>query len=65
MRGRSWLIGKRIQRAELEAAMQSGIAVVHYGCDGIRVLGDCKIKGEYAYASIPRGRGRAHHRTEL
>ncbi|MEZ4223625.1 MAG: tetratricopeptide repeat protein [Polyangiaceae bacterium] len=40
-------------RADLEAAMKAGIAIVHYGCDGIKVLNDCKAEGEYAYASIP------------
>jgi TPR repeat protein len=44
---------KTDQRAELEAAMQGGIAVVHYDCDGIRVMPECTVPGAYRYARIP------------
>lgn len=40
------------QRADLELAMKSGRAVVHYGCDGLRVLSSCELKGDYRFAGV-------------
>jgi TPR repeat protein len=40
------------QRADLEIAMQSGRAVVHYGCDGLRVLTACELAGDYRFAGV-------------
>jgi hypothetical protein len=38
------------QRAELEAAMRQGVVVVHYDCDGLKVLPECKAEGDYTFA---------------
>ncbi len=40
------------QRADLELAMRSGRAVVHYGCDGLRILASCELKGDYRFAGV-------------
>lgn len=40
------------QRADLELAMKSGRAVVHYGCDGLKVLSSCDLKGDYKFAGV-------------
>ncbi len=40
------------QRVELEAAMQSGIAVVRYACDEIEVLSHCSLEGNYDFAGV-------------
>ncbi|HQY59998.1 MAG: sel1 repeat family protein [Myxococcales bacterium] len=40
------------QRTDLELAMKSGRAVVHYGCDGMRVLSSCELKGDYRFAGV-------------
>ncbi len=40
------------QRADLELAMKSGRAVVHYGCDGLKVLSSCELKGDYRFAGV-------------
>jgi hypothetical protein len=37
-------------RADLGITMQEGVAVVHYGCDGLTLLKHCKIDGTYRYA---------------
>jgi uncharacterized protein len=42
------------QRGDLEVAMKDGLAVVRYGCDGIELLGDCKIDGEYGFIGMTR-----------
>src|SRR5262249_34531043 len=34
---------KAEQRLDIEAAMREGVPVVQYSCDGIRVLGDCRL----------------------
>jgi hypothetical protein len=39
-------------RATLETAMQKGVAVVRYSCDGIEVLRACTVPGEYAYSPV-------------
>lgn len=39
-------------RVDLEVAMKSGLPVVHYGCDGLRVLKDCRLPGDFAFASV-------------
>ncbi|MCA9627874.1 MAG: sel1 repeat family protein [Myxococcales bacterium] len=36
-------------RLQLEAAMSEGVAVVHYDCDGIRLLSDCRVQGGYGF----------------
>lgn len=40
------------QRADLELAMKSGRAVVHYGCDGLKVLSSCELAGDYKFAGV-------------
>jgi TPR repeat protein len=40
------------QRTDLELAMKSGRAVVHYGCDGLKVLSSCELKGDYSFAGV-------------
>lgn len=47
---------KADQRAQIDVAMQKGVAVVAYGCDGIKLLSDCSLKGQYAFAKIERQR---------
>ena len=42
------------QRAELEVAMKDGVAVVAYDCEGIRLLSDCKLEGDYGYIGMKR-----------
>jgi TPR repeat protein len=37
------------QRADLEAAMRKGVAVVHYDCGSLRVLNECQIAGNYGF----------------
>lgn len=41
-------------RADFEAAMDSGVAVVHYDCKSVRLLKDCRIAGEYRFAGVSR-----------
>lgn len=36
-------------RSSLELAMRDGLAVVSYGCKGLRVLSRCKAEGAYQY----------------
>lgn len=43
---------KTDQRAALDVAMQDGVAVLSYTCDGIKVLADCKLAGEYRFAEV-------------
>ncbi len=40
-------------RLKLEAAMGDGLVVVHYDCDGIKLLADCQAKGSYGFNSQP------------
>lgn len=42
------------ERAELEATMQGGVAVVSYDCNVLRVLKDCKLEGSYGFAGEAR-----------
>ncbi len=39
-------------RVDLEVAMKSGLPVVHYGCDGLRILKDCTVVGDYKFAGV-------------
>lgn len=39
-------------RGDLEAAMGSGVVVVSYSCDGVKVLPDCKVDGDYGYLAL-------------
>ncbi len=41
-------------RADLESAMQRGIAVVRYDCEGIKVLKGCHIEGGYRYLGVSK-----------
>lgn len=41
-------------RATLESEMARGIALVKFTCDGIKVLRNCAIPGEYAYQGISK-----------
>ncbi len=41
-------------RADLETTMQKHVAVVHYGCDGVKVLRDCEVAGEYEFAGFSK-----------
>lgn len=40
------------QRTDLELAMKSGRAVVGYGCEGLKVLTACTLKGDYKFAGV-------------
>ena len=44
-------------RANLEAAMATGVAVVHYECGALRVLSDCHLDGSYRYLGVSRKEG--------
>ncbi len=46
-------------RADLETAMAKHIAVVHYGCDGVKVLRDCEVPGEYEFAGFSKAQTEA------
>jgi TPR repeat protein len=45
---------KTEQRSDLELAMKEGVAVVAYSCDGIRLLKDCHIDGQYGFLGMTR-----------
>jgi uncharacterized protein len=38
------------QRMDLALAVQEGVAVVHYGCDGLHLVKHCSIDGSYRFA---------------
>lgn len=42
------------ERGDLEIAMREGVAVVAYSCQGIKLLKDCKIEGDYRYMGMTR-----------
>lgn len=42
------------QRGDLEVAMKEGIAIVSYSCEGIKLLPDCKLDGDYGYIGMTR-----------
>src|SRR5262245_29071746 len=42
------------QRGELEVAMKDGVAIVAYDCNGIRLLPDCRLDGEYGFIGMTR-----------
>jgi len=42
------------QRGDLEVAMKEGVAVVAYSCDGIKLLKDCHIDGQYGFMGMTR-----------
>src|SRR5258708_1510746 len=42
------------QRGDLEIAMREGIAVVHYDCQGLHVLKDCALAGQYGFVGMNR-----------
>ncbi len=39
-------------RGDLEVALRSGIAVVHYDCQSLRVLPACTVEGSYAFMGM-------------
>lgn len=39
-------------RGDLEAAMAGNVVVVSYSCDGVKVLPDCKVEGDYGYLAL-------------
>lgn len=39
-------------RSDLEAATQDGVVVVAFSCTGVKVLADCKVKGNYGYRAV-------------
>ncbi len=45
---------KAMQRADLEEVMQSGVAVVHYDCNELTLLVDCKIPGDYGFLAVSK-----------
>ncbi|MBX3130871.1 MAG: sel1 repeat family protein [Polyangiaceae bacterium] len=45
---------KAEQRGDLEIAMKDGITVVAYDCNGLKLLTDCKLAGEYGYTAMTR-----------
>lgn len=42
------------QRGDIEVAMKDGIAVVQYTCNGIRLLPDCRVEGQYGFVGVSR-----------
>ena len=42
------------QRGDLEVAMREGVAVVAYFCEGIKLLKDCHIDGQYGFMGMTR-----------
>lgn len=46
-------------REDLETAMAKHVVVVHYGCDGVKVLRDCEVAGEYDFAGFSRAQTEA------
>jgi hypothetical protein len=42
------------QRGELEIAMKDGVAIVSYSCQGITLLPDCRLDGEYGFIGMTR-----------
>lgn len=43
---------KSTKRGDLEAAMADGVAVVKLTCEGIEVLPDCRVAGDYGFRAI-------------
>ena len=41
-------------RGDLEVAMKDGVAVMSYSCKGIKLLGDCKIEGDYGFIGMTK-----------
>ncbi len=39
-------------RLNLETAMHDGIAVVSYSCDAIKLLPNCRVKGDYGFIGV-------------
>ncbi|EYF05680.1 tetratricopeptide repeat protein [Chondromyces apiculatus] len=42
------------QRGDLEIAMREGVAVVSYSCEGMKLLKDCHIDGNYGFMGMTR-----------
>ena len=42
------------QRGDLEIAMQEGVAVVQYSCQGFKLLKDCKVDGKYGFMGMTK-----------
>lgn len=40
------------QRADLEVAMRSGVAVVKYDCQSLELLPDCSVEGSYGFMGV-------------
>lgn len=45
---------KAMQRADLEEVMRGGVAVVHYDCNELTLLIDCKITGDYGFLAVSK-----------
>lgn len=41
-------------RVDFEAAMDSGVALVHYDCKAVRLVKDCRLAGDYKFAGVSR-----------
>lgn len=41
-------------RLDLELSMKNGVAIVHYGCDGLRLLPACTLAGDYRFVGVSR-----------
>lgn len=41
-------------RGDLEASMKQGITVVHFDCNSLKVLPDCRLEGRYGFIGITR-----------
>lgn len=39
-------------RADLEVAMQKGVVVMSYGCEGMKLLESCSLEGSYQFAGV-------------
>lgn len=46
-------------RIDLETAMSKHIAVIRFGCDGLKVLRDCEVPGEYEFAGFSQAKTEA------
>ena len=45
---------KAMERADLEEAMSRGVGVVAYDCNKIKLLTECKLRGDYAFLATSK-----------
>jgi len=46
--------------SELELMMKESLAVLHYDCQGVRVLASCRVDATYAFSPMTRAEGSLH-----